>query len=361
MRMNTLKMPLVLWTNKLNKECKKAVEKFCRENDLPYYELQHGDVFEIKKEYDKVVELFNSNKVVIVGDNYEFPPLKFIFRKRICNSDIIYEDLGSDGALEIQVGRIFGDQNTVIYHLRGKYGYSDLAVVFDTTPRLSELPVKVLIGLGFKVKMCNSFTPNITPILENSEMILQYSDGTIFDRVHGNNKYWYGGYPPRVILSYRELETIRFKNYPLIFAEACRTANFGPLVKNAIKAGAAYLGATADTFNNTEEYYEWKECHFCDGYKYGVLEGLTKFKTIGEVKLHVEKELFETLNDTQQKQIIALEEGHKKEVKDIEVLSTIEFMLFGNPDRPVVVGKKYSFNIEKIPVFRSADEIEKLF
>ena len=189
------------------------------------------------------------------------------------------------------------------------------------------------------------------PLLEKAEMILQYSDGTFFDRVHGNPKEWYGGNPPKAFFTYKDFRKIQFQCYPFIFSEACNTASFGPFLREAIRALSVYLGATSLTYNNKKEFDHWENCHYCDGVKYGILDLLEKKQNLGEVKLTVDKTLFETLPTSKQSKILALNRNIGMNIDDSEIISTIQWILFGNPLRPVTVSIMPSFKVTKIPVY----------
>lgn len=341
---------VIVWSNKLSTINKEALRRYCKNQGLISAEIKTRNVFEANREIEKMAEDWKIRQLLIIGDAKEFPSLKYIFRNKVRYTDIIYQDLGGEGNITLSVGRIFGNKETILSHLECSYGDSNLALVFDTTPKTSELPVKALMDLGFNVELLDGFSENRIPLLEDAEMILQYSDGTVLDRVHGDNGSWFGGNPPIKLLSWRDLRRIKFKHYPFVFSEACSTANFGSLVRKMLEARGIYLGATGPTYNNPRVYKNWMVCHYCDGYKYGVLDSLDCCDTIGEVKVKVDKELFNTLNERQQKAVLDLEKGTKKRINDIEVLATIEFMLFGNPKRPVTVGKHGSFKIGEIPV-----------
>ena len=341
---------VVVWSNKLSTIKKEALRRYCKNQGLISTEIKTRNVFEANREIEKAAEDWRIKHLLIIGDAKEFPSLKYIFRNKARYTDIIYQDLGGEGNIILSVGRVFGNKETILSHLECSYGDSNLAVVFDTTPKTSELPVKALIDLGFKVELLDRFSENKIPLLEDAEMILQYSDGTILDRVHGDNNSWFGGNPPTELLSWKDLSKIKFKYYPFVFSEACSTANFGLLVRKMLEAGGMYLGATSPTYNNPRVYRNWMTCHYCDGYKYGVLDSLDSCDTVGEVKVKVDRELFNTLNEKQQKEILDLEEGARERIDDIEVLATIQFMLFGNPQRPATVGKRASFKIREIPV-----------
>jgi hypothetical protein len=344
---------LIVW-NPDNHPDKKneTLRKFCKINSLKTSEINVDNVFKANKRIEKETDSQNADNVLIIGNAIQFPSLEYNHKKSLAYTDIIFEQIGD---YNLKIGRIYGGEKTLQNHIRYNYGDSNLAVVVDTTPEKSEKPVEALQDLDFKVFMWSGIKGQplkiIEPLLEKAEMILQYSDGTFFDRVHGNSKEWFGGSPPKAFFTYKDFRKIQFQCYPFIFSEACYTANFGPFVREAIRALSVYVGATSLTYNNKIEYETWENCHFCDGIKYGVLDLLGRKKTLGEVKLAVVKTLFETLPASKQKKIMELTRKSSMNINDAEIISTIQWMFFGNPLRPVTVGVKPSFKITKIPVY----------
>ncbi|MHA1300926.1 MAG: hypothetical protein ACTSO9_16020 [Candidatus Helarchaeota archaeon] len=344
---------LVVWNPDNHPNIKvEVVRKFLKNHSLNTLEIKTDSVFKANKRIIKESDHLNTDNILIIGDNIQFPSLNFNHKKSLAFTDILFEQIDE---FYLRVGRIYGGEKTIQNHIRFNYGDSNLAVVVDTTPKRSEMPVKALESLDFKVFMWSGINGQslkiMEPLLEKAEMILQYSDGTFFDRVHGNPKEWYGGNPPKAFFTYKDFRKIQFKCYPFIFSEACNTASFGPFVREAIKAMSVYLGATSLTYNNKEEYENWENCHYCDGVKYGILDLLEKKKNLGEVKLTVDKILFETLPASKQRIIKSLTKKNGVDIKNPEVVSTIQWILFGNPLRPVTVGVKPSFKITKIPVY----------
>lgn len=344
---------LIVWKpNKFPKNKIESIEKFCKLNSINNLEITSENIFEINRYIVKESDYQNSDYILILGDIIQFPSLEFYHKNYLAHTDMIFEQIGD---FTLKIGRIYGGLKTLQNHIRFKFGDSNFAVVVDTTPKRSELPVKVLEGLDFKVFMWAGIKGQpiriMEPFLEKAEMILQYSDGTFFDRVHGSPREWYGGNPPRAFFTYKDFKKIQFQCYPFIFSEACQTANFGPFVYEAIRALSAYVGATCLTYNNKMEYETWENCHTCDGVKYGYLDLLTRKQTLGEVKLSVEKTLFQTLPESKQKEILNLTNKNRMKINNQDIISTIQWILFGNPLRPVTVGVNPSFKIRKIPVY----------
>ncbi len=329
-----------------------AIRKFCEINSLNIVEIKTDNIFKANKRIIKESDSQNVDYLLIIGDQLQFPTLEFKHKNTIAYTDMIFEQIGE---FYLKVGRIYGGEKTLQDHIRFNYGDSNLAVVVDTTPRKSEMPVKALEALDFKVFMWSGINGQsikiMEPLLEKAEMILQYSDGTFFDRVHGNPNEWYGGNPPKAFFTYKDFRKIQFQCYPFIFSEACNTARFGPFIREALRALSVYVGSTSLTYNNKVEYDNWEHCHYCDGVKYGILDLLEKKTNLGEVKLAVDKTLFETLPASKQKKIEDLNKKDKLIVNDPEITSTIQWILFGNPLRPVTVGVSPSFKITKIPVY----------
>ncbi|MHA1380359.1 MAG: hypothetical protein ACTSRG_18495 [Candidatus Helarchaeota archaeon] len=348
-----LKKILIVWVpdNHPNKKVD-SIRNFCKNYSLKTLEIKVDSIFKVNRRIIKEADHLNIDNIIIIGDNNQFPTLEFSHKNITGFSDLLYEQIED---FYLKVGRIYGGERTLQNHIRFNFGDSNLAVVVDTTPKKSELPVKALEELGFKVFMWSGINGQslkiMEPLLEKAEMILQYSDGTFFDRVHGNPKEWYGGNPPKAFFTYKDFRKIQFKCYPFIFSEACDTASFGPFVREAIKAMSVYVGATSLTYNNKKEYDSWENCHYCDGVKYGFLDLLEKKKNIGEVKLTVDKILFETLPASKKRIIKELKKKNKIKINDAEIVSTIQWLLFGNPLRPVTVGIKPAFKVGTIPVY----------
>ncbi|MFX1452716.1 MAG: hypothetical protein ACFFCM_17895 [Promethearchaeota archaeon] len=344
---------LIVWNPDNHPEIKNEdIRKFSKIHALKTSEIKVDNVFKANRRIEKEADNQNTDNILIIGDILQFPSLEFNHKKSLAYTDLIFEQIGD---FNLKIGRIYGGEKTLHNHIRFSYGDSNLAVVVDTTPKKSELPVKALEALDFKVFMWGGINGQslkiMEPLLEQAEMILQYSDGTFFDRVHGNIKEWYGGSPPKAFFTYKDFRKIQFQCYPFIFSEACHTANFGPFVREAIRALSIYIGATSLTYNNKIEYKSWRDCHYCDGVKYGILDLLESKKTLGDVKLEVDKTLFETLPASKQKKILELNKRSGISIRDAEIISTIQWIYFGNPLRPVTVGVKPSFKVSIIPVY----------
>ena len=329
----------------------RKIHNFCRKKEIPVAEIKARSVFDVVKRVHRELDAHGVTKLIILGDKDQFPCLEYRWEKGKGYTDIIYSDPRKDGNLTVTVGRIYGSTETILVHLEGKYGDSNEAVVFDTTPRRSELPIQALESLGFYTYLASGFTDATRRMMERAEFVLQYSDGTLYDRVHGDPKRWFGGRRPRKLLDYNDVASVMFKYYPVIYAEACSTANFGPLLHAFLAQKTIYVGSTTPTYNNHIEFDSWETCHFCDGYKYGFLDLLDSRNTIGEVKRDVDAGLFSTLDQANSKQYETLLRGKTRDPKTIELLSTIQNLLFGNPNRPVTVGAGAGrFDITKIPV-----------
>ncbi len=199
--------------------------------------------------------------------------------------------------------------------------------------------------------MASAFTSATRIMMERAEFVLQYSDGTQYDRVHGDPLRWFGGRRPRKLLDYNDLSYVKFKYYPVVYSEACYTTNFGPLLQAFIAQKTVYIGSTTPTYNNGVECDSWKTCHSCDGYKYGLLDLLSSRDTIGEVKRDVDAGLASTMNRNNLKQYKAMLNKNDNDPKTIELLSIIQNLMFGNPNRPVVLGlDAKKLTIKTIPV-----------
>ncbi len=344
---------LIVWNPDNHPDNKnEIIRKFCKVNSLKTSEIKLENIFKANKRIEKEADTQNADNVLIIGDAIQFPSLEYTHKKSPAYTDIIFEQIGE---FNLKIGRIYGGEKTLQNHIRFNYGDSNLAVVVDTTPKKSEKPVQALQELDFKVFMWSGIKGQslkiMEPLLEKAEMILQYSDGTFFDRVHGNAKEWFGGSPPKAFFTYKDFRKIQFQCYPFIFSEACYTANFGPFVREAMRALSVYIGATSLTYNNKIEYDTWENCFTSDGYKYGILDLLAKKSTLGDAKLTVDKILFETLPASKQGKISELNKKNNIKIEDQDIISVIQWMYFGNPLRPVTVGPKPNFKISKIPVY----------
>jgi len=329
----------------------RKIHNFCKKNEIPYVTIKAKSVFDAATRVHKELNAHGLTKLIILGDKDQFPSLKYSWEGETGYTDIIYSDPRQDGNLTVVVGRIYGSPTTILAHLTGKYGDSNEAVVFDTTPRRNELPIQALEKLGFFTFLASGFTDATRRMMERAEFILQYSDGTLYDRVHGDISRWFGGRHPRVLLDYRDVEKVTFKWYPIIYSEACYTANFGPLINAFLTQKTVYVGSTTPTYNNSSECDGWKDCHSCDGYKYGLLDQLYSNDTIGEVKLAVDSTLVSTLDRNNSKQYETLLQGKIHDLRSIFLLSSVQNLLFGNPNRPATVGKNVKpLKIKKIPV-----------
>ncbi|MFX0208334.1 MAG: hypothetical protein ACFFDT_20285 [Candidatus Hodarchaeota archaeon] len=330
---------------------KQEIHNFCKENDIAIAEINARSVYDAAQHVHSELEKRGLEKLIILGNKNQFPCLKFRWEKEIGHTDIIFSDPHRDGSLSIVVGRIYGSTETIIAHLECEYGDSNEAVVFDTAPHRSELPVQALEALGFHTFLTGGFTYVVRRMMERAEFILQYSDGTIHDRIHGDPKRWFGGRRPRTILDYNDVATVCFKYYPVCYAEACSTANFGPLLDAFLAQKTVYVGSTTSTYNNDSECDSWETCHFCDGYKYGFLDLLDSYKTIGEVKRNVDAGLISTLDLEDLKHYESLLNKKIRGPETVALLTTIQNILFGNPNRPTTVGAgEGQFDIVKIPV-----------
>lgn len=344
---------LIVFTKKLPEKTRRAIIKFAKKNAIPYSLIDETELQEAFKKISQEVENVDTKSLIIIGDNNEFPMVSYDFERETGYTDLLYEDIEKSGLPTLPVGRIYGTSKVILTHLECVYGDTNKAIVFDTTPKRSEMPVKALERMGFQVGMLDEFKEQHTPKMEEAELILQYSDGTECDRVHGNSFTWFGGMPKRIILSADQMKKINFKAYPFVFSEACSTAAFGPLLREFLRAKAVYYGSTAITINNSKECDSWEECPYCDGQKYGMLEMLERSKTVGEASVKVHKSLIENLPKKLFKKYEALLKGKLRRIQEEELLGCIQFVLFGNPNRPEVVGVtkgRPKFKAGRIPV-----------
>ena len=286
--------------------------------------------------------------VLLIGTNKELPATQISYDSAYAFTDWFIQDLDGDGIPDFPFGRIFGPPETVLYHMDPFIVDSDIAVVFDSQPLRSDKHVKALAELGFDVEILNRYTEDEAKLLSVSEFILQFSDGVFTTRIHGTPYRW--ATHNSVILSHDQASAIKFDGYPVVYSEACSTAQEGPLLKAFLNSGASYIGATLDTMNNVEPFDDWKTCAYCDGWKFGFLDLLDSHELIGEVKLAVDKTLTENLES---KVFAELENVRKGETTTLTIdnaVSVAEWMLFGNPLRSSTVGPNADFTPGKIIV-----------
>lgn len=298
----------------------------------------------IRENYDPT----HHKGVLLIGTNKELPATQISYQGSYGFTDWFIQDLDGDGIPDFPFGRIFGPTETVLYHMDPFIVDSDIAVVFDSQPSRSNRHVKALVELGFDVEVLYRYTEAEAKLLSVSEFILQFSDGVFTARIHGTPDRW--ATHNSIILSHDQASAIKFEGYPVVFSEACSTAQEGPLLKAFLNSGASYIGATLDTMNNIEPFDDWRTCAYSDGWKFGFLDLLDSHELIGEVKLAVDKALTENLES---KVIAELENVRKGETTTLTIdnaVSTAEWVLFGNPLRSSTVGPNADFTPGRLVV-----------
>ena len=286
--------------------------------------------------------------VLLIGNNKELPATQISYNSAYAFTDWFIQDLDGDGIPDFPFGRIFGPPETVLYHMDPFIVDSDIAVVFDSQPLRSDKHVKALVELGFDVEILNRYTEAEAKLLSVSEFILQFSDGVFTVRIHGTPDRW--ATHNSVIFSHDQASAIKFEGYPVVYSEACSTAQEGPLLKAFLNSGALYIGATLDTMNNVEPFDDWKTCAFCDGWKFGFLDLLDTHELIGEVKLAVDKTLTENLDSKVFTELENVRNGETNALTIDNAVSVAEWMLFGNPLRSSTVGPNADYTPGKIVV-----------
>jgi hypothetical protein len=289
--------------------------------------------------YQAVRENYEDGKhegVLLIGNNKQLPATPIVFQGSFGFSDWFIQDVDGDGIPDVPVGRIFGPPKTILYHMDPMIIDSDIAIVFDSQPGRSKRHVEALAKLGFDVEVLTRYTQMDQKLLSVSEFILQFSDGVFTSRIHGTPEKWASH--NSVVLSYDQAAGIEFKGYPVVYSEACSTALEGPLLKAFLDQGACYIGATLDTVNNLEPFEDWRSCPYSDGWKFGFLDLLDTYNHIGEVKLHVDREIFKNLDNQLAKEIERIRKGQTTELSSDKTLSVVEWILFGNPLRRTTVG-----------------------
>jgi hypothetical protein len=299
---------------------------------------------EVRKEFDPGKHL----AILLIGNNKELPATQIGHEGSYAWTDFFMQDVTGDGYPDTPVGRVYGERDTVLYHMDPLIIDSDIAVVFDSQPGRSDKHVEGLANLGFDVEVLKKYEPEEAKLLGVSEFILQFSDGVFTSRIHGSPDRWASH--NSVILTHEDAAAIKFEGYPVVFAEACSTAQEGPLLKAFLDQGAVYVGATLDTINNSESFSDWRECAFADGWKFGFLDLLDTYDLIGQVKMNVDRAIYERLSAAHLKEVDLVRTGEDPSVKTHEALSTLEWSLFGNPVRRTTVGPDADFTPGRITV-----------
>ena len=284
--------------------------------------------------------------VLLIGSNKELPATQISYQNTYAFTDWFMQDLDGDSIPDTPIGRIFGPTETVLYHMDPFIIDSNIAVVFDSQPKRSDRHVKGLAALGFDVEVLNRFTESETNLLAMSEFILQLSDGVFTSRIHGTPERW--ATHNSVILSHDQAAGIKFEGYPVVFSEACRTAQEGPLLKAFLNQGACYIGATLDTLNNVEPFNDWRMCPYCDGWKFGFLDELDSHELIGEVKIAVDRALTENLDSKVLTELDNVRKGETTTLTQDQTVSVVEWVLFGNPLRNTTVGPSANYTPGRI-------------
>ena len=279
--------------------------------------------------------------ILLLGSNKQLPATPLTYQGVFGFTDWFLQDTTGDGTPDSPVGRVFGQPDTILSHMDPMIIDSDIAIIFDSQPGRSTRHVECLLDLGFDVEILRRFTREDAKLLGVTEFILQFSDGIFTSRIHGTPEKWASN--DSVILSAQHVSTIKFQGYPVVYSEACCTAQEGPLLKAFLNQGVCYIGATLDTMNNTEPFENWKDCAFSDGWKYGFLDLLDSHDLIGQVKTQVDRALHEHLDAKYKREIDNISSGKSNELESSQAVSIVEWVLFGNPLRRTTVGPNADF------------------
>jgi len=280
--------------------------------------------------------------ILLLGSNKQLPATPLTYQGVFGFTDWFLQDTTGDGTPDSPVGRVFGQPDTILSHMDPLIIDSDIAIIFDSQPGRSTRHVECLLDLGFDVEILRRFTQEDAKLLGVTEFILQFSDGIFTSRIHGTPEKWASN--DSVILSAQHVSTIKFQGYPVVYSEACCTAQEGPLLKAFLNQGVCYIGATLDTMNNTEPFENWKDCAFSDGWKYSFLDLLDSHDLIGQVKTQVDRALHEHLDAKYKREIDNISNGKSNELASSQTVSTVEWVLFGNPLRRTTVGPNADFS-----------------
>ncbi|MFX0133792.1 MAG: hypothetical protein ACFFDN_09115, partial [Candidatus Hodarchaeota archaeon] len=130
---------LVVWNPDNHPNNKnEVIRKFCKIYSLKTLEIKSNNIFKTSKRIEKEADSQNTDNILIIGDAIQFPSLEFNHKKSSAYTDLIFEQIGD---FNLKIGRIYGGEKTIQSHIRFNFGDSNLAVVVDTTPKKSELPV----------------------------------------------------------------------------------------------------------------------------------------------------------------------------------------------------------------------------
>ncbi len=286
--------------------------------------------------------------VLLIGDNSELPGTQIEYDGTQSFTDWYIQDVDDDGLPDTPIGRVFGPPATVMYHMDPFVIDSNIAIVFDSQPGRSTRHVDSLASLGFDVEVLRRFYQDDIHLLGAAEFILQFSDGVFTSRIHGTPDRWASH--NSVILSHSQAELIDFAGYTVIYSEACSTAREGPLLKAFLNRGACYIGASLDTMNNIEQFVDWRDCPYADGWKFGFLDFLDTFNTIGRVKLEVDREIAQRLRPAISKEIETIGRSDTNKIEQDQTVSSMEWMLYGNPIRRTTVGPNADFTPDTLIV-----------
>ncbi|TFG34902.1 hypothetical protein EU527_00940 [Candidatus Thorarchaeota archaeon] len=286
--------------------------------------------------------------ILLIGTNKELPATQIAYQNAYAFTDWFIQDLDGDSIPDFPIGRIFGLPETVLYHMDPRIIDSNIAVVFDSQPGRSNRHVEGLASLGFDVQVLSRYSDNDRKLMSMSEFILQFSDGVFTSRIHGTLDKW--ATHNSVILSSDQMMKVKFEGYPVVYSEACSTAQEGPLLRAFLDQGAIYIGSTLDTMNNLEPFDNWRDCPYCDGWKFGFLDLLDSYDSIGEVKVAVDRVLTENLQYPIQTELENIRSGKTNILDSDQAVSVCEWILFGNPLRPTTVGPDANYTPGKIIV-----------
>ena len=286
--------------------------------------------------------------VLLIGSNKELPATQIAYQNSYAFSDWFIQDLDGDSLPDFPIGRIFGSRQTVLYHMDPRIVDSNIAIVFDSQPGRSSRYIEGLASLGFDVQVLSKYDESDKKLMSMSEFILQFSDGVFTSRIHGTPDKW--ATHNSVILSSEQMLTLKFEGYPVVYSEACNTAQEGPLLRAFLDQGSIYIGSTLDTMNNIEPFDNWRNCPYCDGWKFGFLDELDSHSFIGEVKVAVDRAITENLKPEIRAELENVRNGKTNSISSDQAVSVCEWVLFGNPLRPTTVGPDANYTPGKIIV-----------
>ena len=342
---------LLLISARKHKRTREELQNYTKALDLPHTVVHSKEIVDVHREVSNAYREYEPEAMTIIGDINEFPANYYRTIHGTHYTDTMFQDPENSGRFTTPVGRVFGSVETIFTHLLMKTGDSNKALAI--IPSEEEFATLVLDGLdklGLETTNVHGIVPEIREDLEDAELIMQLSNSRDPRKViHGTLSGWTT--IDRSIFSTEDLRDIRFRNYPIVFSQACVVGNHGSFVSQMLRSGALFLGSSSPTFSfmNFQNVEDWKTTPSSDGWKIGLLDLLDEKRNIGEIKIEIENIFSEYL----------LKKGRHREFFDnfrmnrltkfdqllSSVTPVIQYQLFGNPLRFSTVGIEADFDL----------------